>query len=104
MTTPATPTTADLLKFADLQMAAEALLVEDPATGQLKSNLKAALIEGNGHSSKFTDVQAQNFLDHWQVVAQKPNTSTGFSGTLFKCIKDDPSTGAKAGELVMSFR
>jgi hypothetical protein len=99
-----TPTTAELLKYADLQMAAEAFLVRDEATGQLKSNVKQALIEGNGHSSKFTEPQALEFLKHWEVIAQRPNASTGFSGTLFKCILSDPATGAQRDELVMSFR
>ncbi len=97
-----TPTTADLLKYADLQMASEALLANPD--GSLRTDLKKALIDGNNHASKFTATQADNFLAHWQVIAQKPNTGTGFSGTLFKCIADDPATGAKVGELVMSFR
>jgi hypothetical protein len=94
-----TPTTADLLKYADLQMAAEAFLVQDAATGQLKSNLKQALIEGNGRNSVFTSPQADAFLDPtngWTVLAQRANTPTGFSGTLFK--------NNKTGELVMSMR
>lgn len=97
-----TPTVADLLKYADLQMAAEAFLVDQ--SGALKGNLQKALTEGNNHASKFTELQAKHFLEHWTVVAQKPNTDTGFSGTLFRCIKNDPSTGAEEGELVMSFR
>nr|WP_295784969.1 putative Ig domain-containing protein [Rhodoferax sp.] len=90
----ATPTTAELLNYADLQIAAEAFLVNDDGT--LKGNLKSALIEGNFHSSKFTEPQATNFLAHWEVVAQKPDTTTGFSGTLFR--------NKDTGELVLSFR
>ena len=90
-----TPTTAELLKYADLQMAAEAFLVNE-TNGQIKSDLKTALIDGNFHSSKFTDPQATEFLKHWEVIAQKPNTSTGFSGTLFR--------NKDTNELVMSFR
>jgi Ca2+-binding RTX toxin-like protein len=77
-------------------MAAEALLVLDEVTGQLKSNLKQALMDGNGHSSRYTATQADNFLAHWEVVAQKPNTNTGFSGTLFM--------NKDTNELVLSFR
>lgn len=99
-----TPTTAEILKYADLQMAAEAFLVADKTTGELKTNLKQVLTDGNGHNSRFTPKQAEEFLTHWEVVDQKANTSTGFSGTLFKCIQDDPATGAKQGELVMSLR
>ena len=99
-----TPTIAELLKYVDLQMAAEAFLAD--GNGVLKSGteLKAALIAGNNHSSKFTEPQALEFLKHWEVIAQKPNTSTGFSGTLFKCILSDPATGAQKDEIVMSFR
>lgn len=62
------------------------------------------MIFGNGHASKFTELQATNFVKHWTVVAQQADTTTGLSGTLFRCTADDPSTGAKDGELVMSFR
>ncbi len=82
---------ADLLKYADLQMAAEAFL---------EGNLKDALVLGNGHSSKFTPTQAARFLEYWEVVEQKPNTTTGFSATVFKALKDDPLTGAKAGGVI----
>jgi hypothetical protein len=98
-----TPTIADLLKYADLQMAAKAFLV-DPNTGALVANLNKALTDGNDHASRFTATGANNFVQHWKVLAQQPNTATGFGGTLFECIADDPTTGAQAGEKVMSFR
>ena len=69
-----TPTTAELLKYADVQMAAEALLTNE--NGSLKSDLRKALIEGNLHNSVFTATQADAFLDPtsgWTVLAQKPN-------------------------------
>jgi hypothetical protein len=100
------PTIADYLKYANLQMAAEAFL-KNPKTGVESYSgpaLADALKEGNNHASKFTETEAQKFSEHWEVVDQKANTSSGFSGTLFKCIKDDPATGAKIGELVISFR
>jgi hypothetical protein len=96
-----TPTTADLLKYADLQMAAEAF-IRDPRTQILAStpeDLIKALKAGNGHASKFTDTQAKAFADPadgWTVLDQRANTATGFSGTLFK--------NNKTGELVMSMR
>ena len=94
-----TPSIADLLKYADLQMAAEAFL-ENPAdpTNVLKDerSLTAALVSGNNHASKFTEIQAKQFLLEWEVVAQQPNTGTGFSGTLFR--------NRETRELVMSFR
>jgi len=97
---------SDLLKYASLQMASEAFLSEQAKGEQHFSGtpLITALKQGNGHTSLFTETQAIDFASHWIVLDQKENTSTGFSGTLFRCIADDPETGAKAGELVMSFR
>lgn len=101
-----TLSTAEILKYADLQMAAEAFLYNDK-TGEKRytsTNLERALIQGNNHASKFTETQAKAFADRWEVVDQRANTGTGFSGTLFKARKDDPEAGIKTGELVMSFR
>jgi pimeloyl-ACP methyl ester carboxylesterase len=98
------PTVADYLKYSNLQMAAEAFLVDAsdiPLTGD---EYVRALIRGNNYSSKFTESEAIKFAAEWEVVDQRANTETGFSGTLFRRIKDDPVTGAKAGELVLSFR
>lgn len=110
MTTNTTPIGyADLLKYADLQMAAEAFLAVDPVgaidtTSPLKPILQDALTDGNFHASKFTEAQAKRFLQHWAVEAQLPNTPTGLSATVFRCHTDDPLTGAKAGEYVLSIR
>jgi hypothetical protein len=92
------------MKFVNLQMAAEAFLVDANDNPLSDTAYTDALKRGNDRNSKFTNSQAQIFANHWAVVAQKPNTPTGFIGTLFKCIQDDPATGAKAGELVLSFR
>ncbi|MBL0075979.1 MAG: hypothetical protein IPP41_08660 [Rhodocyclaceae bacterium] len=97
-----TPTTNDLLKYANLQMAAEAFLVNP--NGTVKDDIKQALIDGNNHASKFTDTQAKAFVDQWEILAQVDNTPTGFSGTLFKAIKDDLANGIHKDDLVMSFR
>ncbi|MEN5182162.1 calcium-binding protein, partial [Comamonas testosteroni] len=99
-------TVADSLKYAHLQMAAEAFLnaKENPDYGVDPDLFIRALKRGNDHSSRFTDTDAADFAAHWEVVDQEPNTGTGFSGTLFRCIKADPLTGAQAGELVMCMR
>ena len=78
----ATLAIADYYKYANLQMAAEAFLVDIDVDGKatLKGDLKEALIEGNNHASKFTEQLADDFLAHWEVVTQCPNTETGFSG------------------------
>ena len=94
-----TPTTAELLKYADLQMAAEAFLSNDSGIVKTGVALTNALTDGNFHASKFTDAQATAFLDPnegWTVLNQKANTATGFSGTLFR--------SNKTGELVISMR
>jgi hypothetical protein len=92
-----TPTTAELLKYADLQMAAEAFLLDANNKPYLTSkDVIAALKAGNGHSSKFTESQAKEFEKHWIVLDQRANTSTGFSGTLFQ--------NKDTNELVLSFR
>lgn len=83
---------ATYLKYANLQMASEALLDRIPQVGLVK-----ALTDGNNRSSKFTQIQADQFIaDGWTVVEHKSNTPTGFSGTLFK--------NNSTGELVLSFR
>ncbi|WP_138856406.1 hypothetical protein [Inhella inkyongensis] len=98
------PSIADLLKYADLQMAAEAFLLGDGGTPYAGTKLIEALKRGNDHASRFTQAQAEHFERHWAVEAQQSNTPTGFSGTVFRCHTDAPLTGAKAGEVVMCFR
>lgn len=102
--TTTTPSIASLLKYSELQMAAEAFLVIGGVPVDSPARLAEALVAGNKHASQFTLTEAQEFAKHWVVITQKENTGTGFSGTLFQCIKDDPSTGAKVGEQVISFR
>ena len=113
-----TPTTAELLKYADLQMAAEAFLQPRPIylsgggdrleTSDLES-FRTMLREGNTHSSRFTVTQSDEFSRDWEVVAHKANApliagGTGFSGTLFRAKRDAPERGIKFGELVVAFR
>jgi hypothetical protein len=101
-----TPTVTDYLKFANLQMAAEAF-IRDEKTKQLASDgelLINALVEGNKHASRFTKIQAEEFETYWEVVDQRANTGTGFSGTLFKARNTVDTLGIRKGELVLSFR
>jgi len=100
MTTNAAST---YLAYANVQMAAEALLDKFPYT--TVSGLIDALKFGNNRSSRFTEVQAKQFASEWEVIAHQPDTATGFSGTVFKYIgEDDPSRGLVKNQLVMSFR
>ena len=48
------------------------------------------LTEGNGHASRFPEADIDNFYANYEVVAHRPNTSTGFSGTLFRAKQDNP--------------
>ncbi len=96
-----TPTIADTLKYANLQMAAEAF-IRDPVTYVLSgsgTDLIDALKTGNNHASRFTETQAEAFADPvtgWTVLDQCINTPSGFSCTLFKNNQTD--------ECVISFR
>lgn len=92
---------AVFLKYANLQMAAEAYLSN---WGNQIS--VAALEDGNRRSSRFPEALAlQLIADGWTVVAHRSNQSSGFSGTLFKYIgESDPARGLVKGELVLSFR
>jgi hypothetical protein len=102
-----TTSIATYLKYANVQMAAEALYTgrEDlPGTIFFGAIGIPTLTTGNERSSKFTAMQAEEFSKDWTVVEHKSNTSTGFSGTLFRALRTDESRGIKAGELVMSFR
>ncbi|WP_272947467.1 calcium-binding protein, partial [Variovorax sp. JS1663] len=98
---------ATYLKYANLQMAAEALFDQK---NQPPGSKYAGLIDdlvlktGNERSSRFTQVQADEFVEDWTVVEHISNTPTGFSGTLFRALRTDESRGIKAGELVLSFR
>ncbi|MEN6587221.1 MAG: hypothetical protein ABFE02_14370 [Sulfuricella sp.] len=102
----ATPTVAEYLKYANLQMAAEAF-IRNPDSGVLSGtgiDLINSLISGNEHASKFTETQAKAFASQWEVLDQIANTETGFSGTLFRCKITDPAKGLVEGQLVLSFR
>ena len=104
----ADPTIADYMKYADLQMAAEALYdfnAKKNATtlvpGKQLSDEPVPidekwLTDGNLHASRFTATDAKNFAAEWTVVDHISNTATGFSGTLFQ--------NKDTGEMVMSFR
>lgn len=85
-----TPSTQDLLKYARLQMAAEAMLNpgkwadnSDRKGGYAGTDLEDALKVGNNHSSRFTATDAEAFRTEGWIVKEQIETDTGFSGTLF---------------------
>ena len=77
------------LEFSNLQIASEAFIgdsqLKKPGT-IISGNVfkREDLISGNGHTSKFTETAADEFMQHWRVVEHITNTKTGFSGTLFE--------------------
>ncbi|PAU64400.1 hypothetical protein BZL41_10370, partial [Pseudomonas sp. PIC25] len=85
---------SDYLKYANLQMAAEALYGfdatinpnQEPGKDTSGALTKENLTTGNHHASTFTKTQVElsGLTSDWVVVEHLSNTSTGFSGTLFK--------------------
>jgi Ca2+-binding RTX toxin-like protein len=92
----ATLPVSDILTYANLQLAAEAFLVNDDGKPLEDEPYVVALRIGNKHSSKFTTDEAAKFAAKWEVLDQRANTETGFSGTLFR--------NRDTGELVLSMR
>lgn len=72
------PNIKEYLSYARLQMAAEAFLPSG------SNDIAVELGDGNFHASKFVRSDAVKFNAEWKVVNQRENTSTGFSGTLFR--------------------
>lgn len=93
----------EYFKFVNLQMAAEAFL-ENAIQNQVE--LRAAILAGNGidRSNKFPISLADQFVAEYEVVAHRTNSTTGFSGTLFRAKVTDPARGLVMGELTLSFR
>ena len=60
--------------------------------------------DGNNHTSILTAPQIKEFMENWEVVAYLPNTTTGFSGTLFEALEDIPRSGVKAVDQILPFR
>ena len=82
-----------LLRFVNVQTAAEGFLSEAVNTD---TRLVNALKLGNRHASVFTASVAEQFAKDYVVVDHKSNTTTGFSGTLFR--------NKTTNELILSFR
>lgn len=62
---------------------------------------KAALTTSG---SSFSSTQAEGFLNHWRIVYHQPDTTEGFSATLFQRIDTDPIGGFQAGQYVYAIR
>ena len=97
------------LEYAKLQLAAEAMFGVkhvDVAGKKVALQIEEVwLTDGNDHSSRFTQPQADDFVKNWALVEHEANSSTGFSGTLFKYIGPPNSDlGLTPNQLVISFR
>ena len=85
-------TATELLTYANLQIAAEALYgkLKDPAgnpsdliaNGEITGKIETHLTDGNKHSSKFTTTQAAEFAEKWKIVSHIANTSKRRVGNL----------------------
>ena len=67
-------------------------------------NTKDALIALDDGDYEFSPTQAGEFIKNWRVVHHQPDTASGYSGTLFEYIGNDPNSGFSNGELVFSQR
>jgi len=94
-------TTGSLFEQAQLAEASYADLW-DEGTNSLITNLddvQDALI-----AYSFSEKQAQEFTQNWEVISHQPDTVSGFSATLFRRKTNDPISGYEAGEYVYSIR
>lgn len=53
---------------------------------------------------QFSATQAAEFAKNWAVVNHQPNAASGYSGTVFKYIGNDPNSGFTNGQLVFAQR
>ena len=63
-----------------------------------------AALKNTEDGNNFSATQAAEFVTHWRVVDHQPETTSGFSATLFQRIDTDPESGLKAGDYVFAIR
>lgn len=101
---------ADTTKIFDMASMAEAayanfvdasgdLLVTDTAT--LIAKLEDFDGDPSNGKSGFSKTQAEEFAKHYRVISQRPNTDSGYSGTLFERLDKN---GAGTGEYIFAQR
>lgn len=54
--------------------------------------------------NRMVEDQADDVLQQYKIIDHHANDATGFAATLFRRTVNDPITGAKEGEYVLSFR
>ncbi|HBU28883.1 MAG TPA: hypothetical protein DEB56_03775 [Thiobacillus sp.] len=82
-------TIQDLFQQAQLAQAAYADLT---GTAENQTALLARLDVANKdtYNGTFSQSQAAEFVKHWRVVSHQPDTSSGFSATLFERLNSEP--------------
>ncbi len=60
-----------LLEFVNIQMAAEAFLIQGNEPTVPSNPVVERLVEGNTHSSKFTQVQAEQFTTQYAMRTRR---------------------------------
>jgi len=85
-----------LFDMASLSEAAYADLFQNGATITATSAVQARLV-----AAGWSDIQATEFLTHYRVISQQPNTATGYSATLFERLGDG---GTPTGQYVFAQR
>lgn len=96
--------TTKIFDMASLAEAAYATFVD--GNGALLVSNKVELIARlqdfqNDGDKDFSKTQAEEFAKHYRVVGQRPNTPSGYSGTVFERLDD---SGAGTGEYVFAQR
>ena len=82
--------------FEQMELAEASYVLFDPSVYNNQEHLEAYL--KNRHlEGKFSAAQATEFITHWKVKDHLPDTTSGFSATLFESL-DNP------GQLTLAFR
>ena len=81
----------NIYKFSELAFAAYA---ENLTSGMSQELLYSALIN-NIPGSSFSEQQANELISQYKVVSHKPNTSSGFSATLFQDVNTEGPMGSE---------
>lgn len=96
-------TTGTLFQQAQLAEAAYADFWDENSNQVLvdAGDIKDALL---ALDPAFSETQAQQFIEEWEVVAHQPDTETGFSATLFRRLMADPISGYEIGDYAYAIR
>lgn len=97
-------TTNSLFEQAQLAEAAYANFWDDITNTLITDQAKVIAALKGEDGDGFSETQAQEFTNNWEIISHQPDTDTGFSATLFRRKTDDPVSGYKAGDYVYAIR